>query len=152
MIEFPIVCLTSCFMAFFARIALLLALFCASVSAQAQQKIIQGRIGFAPISMLIAQSSQEQQLGLMHRQQLPDNTGMLFTFKRAHRVCMWMKNVHMDLEVAFFDQDGVLFEIEPMQKHTLDLHCSKKPAKYALETPSGWFQEHQVKLGDKLYF
>lgn len=118
----------------------------------AQEITLQGRVGFAPLNMIPAQTQAEQQLGLMHRKQLPDNTGMLFTFKRAHRVCMWMKNVHMDLDVAFFDENGRLFEIKPMQKQTLDLHCSTQQAKYALEIPSRWFEEHQVRLGDYLSF
>lgn len=77
--------------------------------------------------------------GLMYRQRLPAEHGMLFVFTRPERLCMWMKDTPLALSVAFLDARGVIINIADMQPLSLDPHCAKRPARYALEMPRGWF-------------
>ena len=55
----------------------------------------------------VAKTSEEQQLGLMHRNALPDNRGMLFPFSPARPVAFWMKNVPVGLDMVFVYQGQV---------------------------------------------
>ncbi|MEM9482512.1 MAG: DUF192 domain-containing protein [Cyanobacteria bacterium P01_F01_bin.116] len=55
----------------------------------------------------VARTSQQQQLGLMHRKALPDNRGMLFPFSPARPVGFWMKNVPVGLDMVFLYQGQV---------------------------------------------
>jgi uncharacterized membrane protein (UPF0127 family) len=88
--------------------------------------------------------------GLMYRESLGPNAGMLFVFDEPDRQCMWMKNTLIPLSVAFVDPQGVISNIEDMQPQTEQSHCSKRPALYALEMSKGWFAQRGIKAGMKL--
>ena len=88
--------------------------------------------------------------GLMHRKSLAQNAGMLFVFDRAEQHCMWMKNTHIPLSVAFLDAQGAIINIADMQPHSEQSHCAARPATYALEMTRGWFAERGIKAGAKL--
>ncbi|MBT9313563.1 DUF192 domain-containing protein [Leptothoe kymatousa] len=55
----------------------------------------------------VATTREQQQLGLMHRQALPDNRGMLFPFSPPRPVGFWMKNVPVGLDMVFLYQGKV---------------------------------------------
>ena len=61
----------------------------------------QATIAGETFDLEVARTSQQQQLGLMHRQALPDNRGMLFPFSPARPVGFWMKNVPVGLDMVF---------------------------------------------------
>jgi uncharacterized membrane protein (UPF0127 family) len=77
--------------------------------------------------------------GLMYRKRLAPNAGMLFVFDQPGEQCMWMKNTLIPLSVAFIDDAGTIINIEDMTPQTLDSHCARRPARYALEMNGGWF-------------
>jgi hypothetical protein len=89
----------------------------------------------------------------MFTESLPPDEGMLFVFEREQILSFWMKNTPLPLSVAFIDRKGRIVEIrrmEPLDEDTR--HTSRRPAMYALEMNAGWFQEHQVKVGDSVEF
>lgn len=86
-------------------------------------------------------------LGLMHRNDLPEDTGMLFIYPKAKISCMWMRNTHFPLSVAFVDEQGIIVNIEEMEPHTDDYHCAVSPVRYAIEMPSGWFNRNGIRPG-----
>jgi uncharacterized membrane protein (UPF0127 family) len=88
--------------------------------------------------------------GLMYRQEMPSNAGMLFIFDEAGEQCMWMKNTLIPLSVAFIDDAGTIVNIEDMAPQTLDSHCARRPARYALEMNRGWFAARGIKPGSRL--
>ena len=88
--------------------------------------------------------------GLMHRDTLAENSGMLFVFPRAGRYSMWMLNTHIPLSVAYLDDSGVVLNIINMTPHTTTPHSSAGLAKYALEMNQGWFSAKEIKAGDKV--
>ena len=63
---------------------------------------------------------------------------------------MWMKNTPLPLSVAFIEEGGGIINIEDMQPQTLEAHCAKKPARYALEMNQGWFKSKNIKAGNKV--
>ena len=88
--------------------------------------------------------------GLMFRESLGPNAGMLFVFEETGGQCMWMKNTLITLSVAFVDPQGVIANIEDMQPQTEQSHCARKPALFALEMSKGWFAQRGIKPGMKL--
>ncbi len=101
-----------------------------------------------PVEVAADNASREK--GLMFRKHLPENSGMLFVMDRSDAVCLWMKNTLIPLSVAFIDKDGFIINIEKMKPQTLDIHCSKAKAFYALEMNESWFEKNHVKPGDKI--
>jgi uncharacterized membrane protein (UPF0127 family) len=100
------------------------------------------------ISVEVANTPDAQQTGLMHRKVLAQNRGMVFVNPDSEIRCMWMKNTLIPLSVAFIDEQGRILGIEDMQPHTRDHHCSKAPARFALEMNLGWFGRNNIQPGD----
>jgi uncharacterized protein len=98
----------------------------------------------------LAKDNETRSVGLMNRFSLKPDHGMLFIFKEAGMVGMWMKNTYVPLSVAFIDEKGVILNIENMKPQTLDTHSTVAPALYALEMKLGWFEAKGIKAGAKL--
>lgn len=106
-------------------------------------------IGLHLITAEVANDPRSRQMGLMFRQALAPNHGMLFVFESRATQCMWMRNTLIPLSVAFIDDDGRLINIKDMQpKDELTQHCSRQPARYALEMTQGWFAQRKIGAGD----
>jgi uncharacterized protein len=88
--------------------------------------------------------------GLMHREQLGPNEGMLFAFERKAQHCFWMRNTPLPLSIAFIDDDGTLVNIENMTPKSDESHCPLKAVRFALEMEQGWFAKKGVVVGSKL--
>jgi uncharacterized protein len=88
--------------------------------------------------------------GLMHRNSLPQNAGMLFIFDEHAVHCMWMKNTLIPLSVAFIDDGGTIVNIADMEPHSEASHCAGQPVRYALEMNRGWFAARGIKPGARL--
>lgn len=98
----------------------------------------------------LARTPNERMRGLMQRNFLPNNHGMLFVFEAPQRVCMWMKDTPLPLSVAFFDARGVVLNIADMQPLSLEPHCAAGDALYALEMAQGWFSSRRVRPGSRI--
>jgi len=103
--------------------------------------------GMHVIRAEVATTEAERQQGLMYREKMGPNEGMVFLFHAPASVCMWMKNTLIPLSVAFLDERGTIVNIEDMQPQTTTSHCAKKPVHYALEMNLGWFRQKNVKPG-----
>jgi len=121
---------------------------------QAQQAgkfpVVALNAGMHVIKTEVAASPAEREQGLMFREKMGQNEGMLFVFERPASVCMWMKNTLLSLSVAFMDGQGRIVNIEDMKPQTLDSHCSAKLVRYALEMNQGWFKQKGIKPGDAI--
>ena len=122
----------------------------AAASAQELMPVMELTAGFHRIEAEVAANDQNRQVGLMNRKAMPPQRGMLFVFNRENTHCMWMRNTHIPLSVAFMDADGVIINIEDMQPQTESNHCARKPARYALEMNQGWFAQRGIKPGTRL--
>lgn len=100
-----------------------------------------------PIAVEIARTPSERSIGLMHRDHLAANEGMLFVFEHTARHCFWMKNTLIPLSIAFIDEQGKVINIRDMQAHSLESHCPDLPVTYALEMNQGWFERHDISAG-----
>ena len=132
--------------------ALLTALLTVLAPARAQQKLPTTTlsVGIHLIHAEVAISDAERAQGLMFREKMGPNEGMVFRFNTTNQVCMWMKNTLLPLSVAFIDEAGNITNIEEMAPQTLDAHCANKPARYALEMNQAWFKKKNITAGSKI--
>lgn len=105
------------------------------------------QIGLHKITAELASTEAQRQQGLMHRNFLPNNEGMLFIFENTATHCFWMRNTRIPLAIAFIDNDGKIINIEEMKAMTETNHCPLKPVKFALEMNQSWFSKNGVTAG-----
>lgn len=127
-------------------IAALLALVSFAAAAEAL-KTVDLSIGMYRIQAEVAATQQARELGLMNRQTMPQQAGMLFVFEQAQPYCFWMKNTLLPLSIAFIDEAGQIVNLADMQPQTETNHCAVKPIRYALEMNQGWFKAKGIKAG-----
>jgi uncharacterized membrane protein (UPF0127 family) len=102
------------------------------------------------LTVEVAHTQPSRARGLMYRQSLPENSGMLFVFPQPEPHSMWMMNTDIPLSVAFLDERGVVLNITDMMPRTATAHRSAGSAKYALEMNIGWFAARNIKAGSKV--
>jgi len=107
-------------------------------------------VGIHQIDAQIAMTSEQREIGLMFRKDMPQHEGMLFVFESPSRLCFWMKNTLLPLTAAFIADDGTVVNLENMKPQTTDSHCSSKPVRFVLEMNQGWFAKRGVKPGSKI--
>ena len=95
----------------------------------------------------IADTPQAMQRGLMFRDSLPEDQGMLFDLGYESQAALWMKDTSIPLSVAFISADGVILNIQDMQPFSEELHRSPQPYSFAVEVNQGWFERHGVGEG-----
>lgn len=105
------------------------------------------QVGDRRITVEVAADDASRSRGLMFRERLAPNHGMLFVFPEATPHCFWMKNTPLPLSIAFIDTQGSIVSLADMQPYSLDSHCSIAPALYALEMEQGWFARHGARPG-----
>ena len=101
----------------------------------------------------IVQDAESRQLGLMYREELAENFGMLFVFESTQILSFWMRNTFIPLDIAFIDAAGVIVDIQRMEPLDESKHyISAAPALYALEVNAGWFEKNGVKVRSQVQF
>lgn len=118
--------------------------------AHAQLPLAELAVGMYRIEAELAHTPEARQVGLMNRNTMPEQRGMVFVFTSEARHCMWMKNTLIPLSVAFIDAQGRILNIEQMQPHTENSHCAAADARYALEMNLGWFAARGIAAGQKV--
>jgi uncharacterized protein len=110
-------------------------------------------IGDQEVLAELATTPEQRQVGLMFREQMDPNAGMLFVFPDEQPRSFWMRNTALPLSIAFIDSNYVILNIADMQPYDdQTFHLSEGPARYALEVNQGWFAQHGVKAGDRVSF
>ena len=102
------------------------------------------------LSVEVANTRRSRARGLMFRESLDENAGMLFVFPKSAYYGMWMKNTKIPLSVAFIDEKGFIINIIDMAPHSVDAHYSTDLAKYALEMNAGWFTRKKIHIGNQI--
>jgi uncharacterized membrane protein (UPF0127 family) len=95
----------------------------------------------------IADSPEERSRGLMFRESLPEDQGMLFIFESDGQHNFYMRNTLVPLSIAFIKADGTIVEIEDMEPQTEELHSGPEPYRYAVEANQGWFERNGIRAG-----
>ena len=100
-------------------------------------------------SVELADTDERRAYGLMHRDAMPQDHGMLFDFKRDQHVAMWMRNTRIPLDMLFIDRDGRIVNIHaraiPFDETSIN---SDGPVRSVLELNGGTASRLGLKPGD----
>jgi uncharacterized membrane protein (UPF0127 family) len=116
---------------------------------------------FPRIDLQLARTPQEHELGLMYREYLPPDSGMLFIYTFESHEAYWMYHTLLPLSIAFIDRSGSIVDIKDMprlsnpddvQEAGRTVYPSAAPYWYALEVNQGWFVQHGVGVGQQMTF
>lgn len=90
----------------------------------------------------VAASDNARSVGLMFREELPPDHGMLFIYPRSTKLSFFMRNTTIPLSIAFLSEDGKILQIEDMRPHDERGVRSKMDVRYAVEANQGWFKRN----------
>ncbi len=109
------------------------------------------RAGRHAFQVEVMRTPEQRARGLMYRNYLPPDRGMLFDFERSEPVAMWMRNTHIPLDMLFIRADGTIARIaentEPMSDRTIP---SGEPVLSVLEINGGVAARLGIRQGDKV--
>jgi uncharacterized protein len=109
------------------------------------------RIGDKQFTLEIANTSAARQTGLMRRDSMPADHGMIFVFRKSDRWSFYMKNTRIPLDLLFIDESGKIRSIHQLKPYDLNSVTSDVPVKYAIELNEGMAKKAGAKVGDRLY-
>lgn len=102
----------------------------------------------------LAETQEQQSLGLMFRDSLPDDHGMLFLFPVEARRSFWMRNTRIPLDILYFNTRlelvSVAADAQPCRTRSCPTYPSGKPARYVLELNAGKAEALGVSPGDRM--
>ncbi len=103
------------------------------------------------IDVEIADNVDRRTLGLMYRESLESNQGMLFIFRFDEMLSFWMKNTKLSLDMIFVNSRN---QIVTIHKNTIpgseQAYESTEPGKYVIEVNAGFTNKHGIRVGDKI--
>ena len=103
-----------------------------------------------PLRIEIPQTPGEFKTGLMFRESLDTDSGMLFVFDRVAQQSFHMSHTTIPLDIAFIDEEGCIESIKELVPLRREPVYSNAQVLYALEVNRGWFAENKVKVGDQI--
>jgi uncharacterized membrane protein (UPF0127 family) len=112
--------------------------------------LIDGGQGQRSFTVEIARTARQQEQGLMFRQTMADDHGMLFAFDQNVPVAFWMKNTPMPLDLIFIGSDGRIRAIRRGEPFSTDIISPAHPVQFVLELKAGTAQKAGVSEGDKV--
>lgn len=127
---------------------LLLVLFGACACVPGDGSTITISVSGVPVKAELATTPASRAKGLMYRQELPQDQGMLFVFPQARELAFWMKNTLIPLSIAYIAEDGKIISIKDMKPQDETAVHSDGLAIYALEVNQGFFKQHGIQVGD----
>ena len=118
---------------------------------QEELPTIELRVGGKKITVEVADDELKRATGLMFRESLGENSGMLFVMPRPGPAGFWMKNTFLPLTIAYIDPRGTIMELYDLKP----LNETPVPSRfrniaYALEMPRGWFTKNNIWPGERI--
>lgn len=106
------------------------------------------------INVELADTPEERKTGLMYRESLLQNRGMLFIYENEAIRTFWMKNTLIPLDMIFLNKDfeivDILEGVPPCEKDPCPIYPSKGEAQYVLEVNSGLSEISGLAVGQTL--
>ena len=103
-----------------------------------------------PLEVEIPSNLRDFNRGLMFRESLENDKGMLFIFERVGQYSFYMKNTTIPLDVAFVTEDGIVESIKSLEPNDETAVSSDGQVLFAIEANRGWFTENNVEVGDEI--
>ena len=103
-----------------------------------------------PLNIEIPNNIRDFNLGLMFRESLEENSGMLFIFDETAQQSFHMTETRIPLDIAFITEDGIIESIKQLEPLEETPVSSDGEVLCALEVNRGWFEENNVEVGDQI--
>ena len=103
-----------------------------------------------PLRLEIPKSALDFKQGLMFRESLDTDSGMLFVFDNIAKQSFHMTETRIPLDIAFIREDGVIESIKELEPNNPVPVYSEGNIELAIEVNRGWFAENNVEVGDQL--
>ena len=103
-----------------------------------------------PLKLEIPVTPTEFKLGLMFRESLDEDCGMLFVFSESSEKSFHMNHTQIPLDIAFINASGIIESIKELKPLNPVPVYSDADVLYALEVNRGWFAENNVNVGDQI--
>ena len=114
-------------------------------------KIVDDNGTKASFSVEVADSEEERRRGLMFRESLPLDEGMIFVFPKEEEHFFWMKDTLISLDIIFINSEGDIVGIvenaSPEDKKLLDVGQNSL---YVLEINAGLVKKYDINIKDKV--
>ncbi|MBW2701929.1 MAG: DUF192 domain-containing protein [Deltaproteobacteria bacterium] len=121
--------------------------------ADGPQVWLAGRDGPVRILVEVASRVDEQARGLMHRQQMPEDRGMIFIYSTEALHGFWMKNTYIPLDMLFIGSNRrIVGAVENAEPLTTTRRQVNAPSKYVLEINGGLMKKLGVIEGSEVRF
>ncbi len=108
------------------------------------------QLGTKTFTVEIANTESARENGLMKRDSMPDDHGMIFAFKETTRNPFWMKNTRIPLDIIYIDLNAKVLVVKQMKPYDLTPTTSPGSYKWAIELNQGGAATAGVKEGDIL--
>ena len=108
------------------------------------------QIGNKTFSLEVANNEEEREHGLMQRDTMPSDHGMIFVFVQPANFAFYMKNTRIPLDIVFVDSAGGVISIKQMKPYDLTSVYADGQAKWAIELNQGAAASAGLRVGDKL--
>lgn len=119
--------------------------------AKLDRVIVETETGEHVFQVEVVREERDRNRGLMFRQSLPENGGMLFDYDPPQDIAFWMKNTYIPLDIIFIDAGGRIVRIaENTTPLSLERIPSGAPARAVLEIKGGLSAKLGIKAGDQV--
>jgi len=108
------------------------------------------QIGNQQFTIEIADTPSKRSVGLMKRDEMPADHGMIFIFPEPDTYSFWMKNTRIPLDIIFIDANGRIASIQQMKPYELKSVSPPVAVKYAIELNEGAAAKAGAKVGDRI--
>jgi uncharacterized protein len=123
---------------------------CGETTPSSQLRTVRMPIGSRTYTLEVADTPATREHGLMKRDSMPTDHGMLFVFPDVDKRAFWMKHTRIPLEILYLDESGKIVHTASMKPYDLSRVPSYAPAKYAIELNAGQLTANGAKVGDVL--
>ena len=115
---------------------------------QSNLPTVQMKLGSKTYTLEVAADPESRGRGLMRRDSMPLDHGMIFVFPKSERLGFWMKNTRIPLDIIYIDESGRVDSVKAMQPYETTSTYSEGLVKYAVELNQGQGAIAGVKAGD----
>ncbi len=98
----------------------------------------------------VADTEPKRDRGLMYRESMPADHGMIFVFDTADKYGFWMKNTDIPLDIVYLNETGKVVDIRSMRPHDETPTVPESPALFAIELNAGTAKSLALAKGDQI--
>jgi uncharacterized membrane protein (UPF0127 family) len=127
---------------------------CGGGAGETATVVLEGADGRTTLAVEVADSEDERREGLMGREELPADSGMVFLFDEPTTSTFTMRDTLIPLSIAFADANGRIvrvLDMEPCREEPCPSYAADEPYTAALEVNRGQLDRWGVEPGDQLH-